>query len=87
MFDAELYREKAEVEEWKKRDPITLLRSRLAAANVLDDAAFAALEAEVQQEMTRAVGFAEAGSWEPVEQLTRDVYTPAQEVTSGAAAG
>jgi 2-oxoisovalerate dehydrogenase E1 component len=28
MFDAELYRDKAEVEEWKKRDPIVLLRER-----------------------------------------------------------
>jgi pyruvate dehydrogenase E1 component alpha subunit len=86
MFDAELYRDKAEVDAWKQRDPIALLRSRLAAANALDDAAFAALDAEVRQEMAGAVTFAESGTWEPVEQLTRDVYTPAQEVTSGAPA-
>jgi pyruvate dehydrogenase E1 component alpha subunit len=83
MFDAELYRDKAEVEEWKKRDPITLLRSQLAATHMLDDAALAALETEVEQEIARAVAFAEAGTWEPVEQLTRDVYTPTQEVASG----
>jgi pyruvate dehydrogenase E1 component alpha subunit len=82
MFDAELYRDKAEVEEWKKRDPISLLRTQLEAAAVLEDAAFARLDAEVQQEIAQAAEFAEAGSWEPVEQLTRDVYTPAQEVTS-----
>jgi pyruvate dehydrogenase E1 component alpha subunit len=86
MFDAELYRDKTEVEEWKKRDPIPLLRARLEAAAVLDDAAFARLDAEAQQEIARAVEFAEAGSWEPVEQLTRDVYTAAQEVTNGVAA-
>jgi pyruvate dehydrogenase E1 component alpha subunit len=80
MFDAELYRGKAEVEEWKTRDPIVLLRSRLEAMHVLDEAAFAGLEAEVQQDLARAVAFAEAGTWEPVEQLTRDVYTPRQEV-------
>jgi TPP-dependent pyruvate/acetoin dehydrogenase alpha subunit len=80
MFDAELYRDKAEVDEWKKRDPIVLLRSQLEAMQVLDEAAFAALDAEVQGEITRAVAFAEAASWEPVEQLTRDVYTPRQEV-------
>jgi pyruvate dehydrogenase E1 component alpha subunit len=48
--------------------------------HVLDEAAFAGLEAEVQQDLARAVAFAEAGTWEPVEQLTRDVYTPRQEV-------
>jgi pyruvate dehydrogenase E1 component alpha subunit len=85
MFDAELYRDKAEVDTWKQRDPIALLRSRLTAANALDDAALAAIEAEVQREVAHAVGFAEAGSWEPVEQITHDVYTPVQEVTSGAA--
>jgi pyruvate dehydrogenase E1 component alpha subunit len=84
MFDAELYRDKAEVEEWKKRDPIALLRARLEAAAVLDDAAFARLDAEAQQEIARAVEFAEAGSWEPIEQLTRDVYTPTQEVSDAA---
>jgi pyruvate dehydrogenase E1 component alpha subunit len=83
MFDAELYRDKAEVEEWKKRDPIVLLRSQLAATQMLDDVALAALEREVEQELARAVAFAESGTWEPVEQLTRDVYTPVQEVASG----
>jgi pyruvate dehydrogenase E1 component alpha subunit len=83
MFDAELYRDKAEVEEWKKRDPILLLRSQLATANALDEGAYAALDTEVEQEIARAVAFAEAGTWEPVEHLTRDVYTPREEVTVG----
>jgi pyruvate dehydrogenase E1 component alpha subunit len=83
MFDAELYRDKAEVEQWKTRDPIALLRTRHDVAAALDDAAFARLDDEVQQEIARAAEFAEAGSWEPVEQITRDVYTPAQEVPSG----
>jgi pyruvate dehydrogenase E1 component alpha subunit len=81
MFDAELYRDKVEVEEWKKRDPIVLLRSRLAGAHLVDDAAVAELETEVGQEIARAAAFAEAGTWEPVEQLTRDVYTPTEKIT------
>jgi pyruvate dehydrogenase E1 component alpha subunit len=85
MFDAELYRDKAEVEEWKKRDPIVLLRGQLEAAHLVDDASFAALEADVQQEIAEAEAFAEAGTWEPIEQLTRDVYTPPQEATGGRA--
>jgi pyruvate dehydrogenase E1 component alpha subunit len=75
MFDAELYRDKAEVEEWKRRDPIRVLAERLAGSGLLDAAARAAIDADVEGEMARAVAFAEAGTWEPVEQLTRDVYT------------
>jgi pyruvate dehydrogenase E1 component alpha subunit len=75
MFDAELYRDKAEVEAWKQRDPIRLLAERITEAGVLDATARAALEADVEAEIGRAVAFAEAGTWEPVEQLTRDVYT------------
>jgi pyruvate dehydrogenase E1 component alpha subunit len=77
MFDAELYRDKAEVEEWKKRDPIVLLRER----NLINDAEFAAMDAAVLGEIANAVAFAEAGTWEPIEHLTRHVYTSAQEET------
>jgi pyruvate dehydrogenase E1 component alpha subunit len=83
MFDAELYRDKAEVEEWKKRDPIASLQRQLEAARALDAVTVAALDVEVQREIEHAVHFADVGAWEPVEQLTRDVYTPAQEVSGG----
>jgi pyruvate dehydrogenase E1 component alpha subunit len=76
MFDAELYRDKAEVEEWKKRDPIASWQRQLESEGALDQASFSALDAAVQEEIAGAVAFAEAGSWEPIEQLTRDVYTP-----------
>lgn len=75
MFDAELYRDKVEVEEWKKRDPILLIRQR----GLVDEAGLTAIDADVQREVAAAVAFAEAGTWEPVEQLTRDVYTSRQE--------
>jgi pyruvate dehydrogenase E1 component alpha subunit len=76
MFDAELYRDKSEVEAWKTRDPIVLWQRQLEAEGLLDRASFAALDASVQREIADAVAFAEAGTWEPVEHLTRDVYTP-----------
>jgi pyruvate dehydrogenase E1 component alpha subunit len=75
MFDAELYRDKAEVETWKQRDPIRVLAARLTARGLLDTTARAALDEQVEAEMTNAVAFAEAGTWEPVEQLASDVYT------------
>jgi len=75
MFDAELYRTKAEVEQWKPRCPIFTFTHRLKAERLIDEPALAAIEAEVADEIARAVAFAEAGSWEPVEDLARDVYT------------
>jgi pyruvate dehydrogenase E1 component alpha subunit len=75
MFDAELYRPRAEVEEWRRRCPIGALETRLSEAGLLDDAALAALEQEVAREVAEAVDFAERGSWEPVAELGRDVCT------------
>ncbi|SDK43715.1 pyruvate dehydrogenase (acetyl-transferring) E1 component subunit alpha [Pseudomonas indica] len=75
MFDPELYRDKAEVERWKARDPIPAYRARLLAGKVLDDDGVAALLAEVEREVEAAVAFAEAGTLEPLETLCLDVYT------------
>jgi pyruvate dehydrogenase E1 component alpha subunit len=74
MFDAQLYRSKSEVEEWKKRDPIPAFAALLRAEGLLDDEALAGLEAAADAEVARAVEFAEAGTFEPVEELTRFVY-------------
>jgi pyruvate dehydrogenase E1 component alpha subunit len=83
MFDAELYRDKGEVETWRARDPIAALRARLDAGAGLDEAAFRRLDEAVRQELADAVAFADAGTWEPVAELTRDVYTPRSEAADG----
>jgi TPP-dependent pyruvate/acetoin dehydrogenase alpha subunit len=75
MFDAELYRDKAEVESWKQRDPIDRLATHLKDSGQATDAVVATLEVSVANEVAEALRFAEAGTWEPVEQLTKDVYT------------
>jgi pyruvate dehydrogenase E1 component alpha subunit len=74
MFDAELYREKAEVEEWKKRDPVAGLASRLRAAGMIADADVAALETVIGREIADAVAAAERGTLEPAADLAEDVY-------------
>jgi len=76
MYDPELYRTKEEVEQWKARDPITTFVTRLREAGVVDATALASIEAAANAEVEAAVAFAEAGAWEPIEDLTRDVYTP-----------
>jgi len=75
MFDPELYREKAEVEAWKQRCPIVTLTQRLAEQGLLNDTDLEELERQVAAEVEAAVAFAEVGTWEPVEDLTRFVYS------------
>jgi len=76
MFDPELYRDKAEVEEWKTRGPLHTFSARLKEQGMLSENEFLALDRDAGEEVQRAVDFAEAGQWEAVEDLCRDVYTP-----------
>ncbi len=73
MFDPDLYRDKAEIEAWKRLDPIPALAGQLRAAGLLDDAGYAALDAAAEAEVDDAVAFAEAADWEPVDDLLTDV--------------
>lgn len=75
MYDPELYRDKQEVEEWKKRDPLPHLIARLQQQNLWQEEDLSRLEAEVAGEIEQSIDFAEAGHWEPVEELTRFVYS------------
>lgn len=75
MFDPELYRSKDEVDRWKRRCPIAGFTVRAMHEKWLSPADVELIEEEVTQEIAQAVEFAEAGTWEPVEVLARDVYT------------
>ncbi len=87
MFDAQLYRDKAEVETWKGKGPITRFSAWLRETGSLHEADLEAMEREIAAEVDAAVAFAEAGTWEPVEELTRDVYTEAPHERDQAGAG
>ena len=75
MFDPQLYRDKAEVEQWKHRDPIATFEERMRKVKILDDADLKRIEDDAAAEIAAAVEFAEAGTWEPVEDLTKFVYS------------
>jgi TPP-dependent pyruvate/acetoin dehydrogenase alpha subunit len=77
MFDAQLYRDKDEVERWKQHGPLIRLTEWMTANGMLHDSDLAAIEAAVAAEMDEAVAFAEAGTWELVEDLTRHVLAEA----------
>ena len=75
MFDAELYRNKAEVEEHKKRDPIVLFKSYLKEHKLITDDEIQGIENEVAGVVQRSIDFAENSPWEELEDLTKFVYT------------
>jgi len=74
MYDPDLYRDKAEIEAWKKRGPIHNLTNRMKAQGWLTEDEFVALEAAAGREVEEAVAFADAGTDEPVADLARDLY-------------
>ncbi|WNF52903.1 pyruvate dehydrogenase (acetyl-transferring) E1 component subunit alpha [Pseudomonas sp. SG20052] len=76
MFDPQLYRDKDEVEQWKTHGPIHTYSAQLKAEGLLDEPGFLAILAQVDAEVEAAVTYAESGSLEPLEDLSRDVYTP-----------
>jgi TPP-dependent pyruvate/acetoin dehydrogenase alpha subunit len=75
MFDPELYREKKEVNAWKKKCPIATFTRHLKDQGLLNDAHLKKLEKDVDAEIEKSVAYAEAGTWEPLEDLVRFVYS------------
>lgn len=78
MFDPEFYREKEEVKKWVEIGPIRRFQSWALEAGELNQADIDAIEEEVAQEISEAVAFAEAGSWEPVANLLHHVGAEAR---------
>ena len=75
MYDPELYRDKAEVEEWKKRDPIPALINHIQGNGTGMETEVAQMERDIAAEIDKAIAFAESGTLEPVEDLLRFVYS------------
>jgi pyruvate dehydrogenase E1 component subunit alpha len=78
VVDPARYRSREEVEAGRAQDPIQALRHRLLEAQVVAEAALAALEAEVDREVTEAVEFADNSPDPRLEDLF--AYTYASEV-------
>jgi len=74
MGDPERYRKQEEVKKWEESDPIGMFRkflteNKIAGTKALDD-----LDAEVMQEVQKAVEFAEASPEPTMDDLYKDVY-------------
>ncbi|MEP1329911.1 pyruvate dehydrogenase complex E1 component subunit beta [Pseudophaeobacter sp.] len=75
MFDAQLYRDKEEVAQWRQKGPIVRFQNWLEQNQLLHAEEIEEITAEVDREIAEAVAFAEAGTDEPVETLTRHVVS------------
>jgi len=73
MFDAQLYRSKDEVEAWRKKGPIGRFRSWLESNHLIKPEEAAAMEAEIDAEIAKAVAFAESGKLESFADIDRFV--------------
>ncbi len=77
MYDPELYRDKAEVEQWKQRDPIESLAGRLRERRrAVRRRTSLRWKTSWQAQIEASVAAAQAAPLEPVEDLTRFVYSP-----------
>ncbi|GAA4199418.1 pyruvate dehydrogenase (acetyl-transferring) E1 component subunit alpha [Microbispora amethystogenes] len=87
MYDPDRYRSKQEIEQWKKRDPIDALVASMKAEREITDDDLAVLEKEISEEIDHAVAFAEQAPVEPVEDLSRFVYSETSETSGRARVG
>lgn len=72
--DPQVYRTRAEMAEWKERDPIPAFRRNLLEAGIFDEAALSKVEREVDAQLDDAVEFAAAAPQPVPEEALAGVY-------------
>jgi len=68
------YRSKEEVEKWKKRDPVTVMRARLVESGVMNEEAILELENQVKVAIDAAVTEADKSPVPAPEECLDDIY-------------
>jgi pyruvate dehydrogenase E1 component alpha subunit len=72
--DPEVYREKAEVEEWQRKDPIENFASRLIREKLISEEDLQAIRDEADKTVVAAVEFADASPEPPLDSLYDFLY-------------
>ena len=78
--DPEVYRTKEEVEEWRKKDPITAFRDRMLAEGVISEDQLDEMREGVERRVLEAVEFADASPEPPLESLYDHLYVVGDQV-------
>lgn len=72
--DAQIYRSKEEVEEWKSKDPILKMKKYMVEEGILSTDEVESLEKASRDEIEAAVKFASESENPPLDTLLLDVY-------------
>jgi pyruvate dehydrogenase E1 component subunit alpha len=78
--DPEVYREKKEVEEWQRKDPIETFAARLIKEKVLSEDEIQAIRDEAEKTVLGAVEFADASPEPPLDSLYDHLYVVGDQV-------
>jgi len=74
MSDPGNYRTRAEIEKYQERDPIKIFTKALKDNGILNDSDVAEIEAQVKEEVERAVRFADESPQPDPKELFTDIY-------------
>jgi pyruvate dehydrogenase E1 component alpha subunit len=80
MGDPERYRKQEEVKKWQENDPIGIFRKHLLEKKTVSAKALDEIEARVEEEVNKAVEFAEQSPEPAMEELFSDIYVDGSEV-------
>src|SRR5213596_716903 len=74
ISDPQKYRTKDEVDEYKEKDPITLVLNTIKENKFATDEELAAIDARINDVVEASVKFAEESPWPAEDELLKDVY-------------
>jgi TPP-dependent pyruvate/acetoin dehydrogenase alpha subunit len=80
MADPEEYRTKEQVDEWRKRDPLTVFGDQLVEAGMLSAGEREAMDREAIERVDAAVAFADASPHPSPNDLYDDIYVLGDQV-------
>jgi len=76
ISDPGTYRTKEEVDQWRKRDPITRMEQYLKENRMVTDKDIERMHAEAGEKIREAIEFADSSPFPPPDALCEDVYAP-----------
>ncbi|WP_266369009.1 pyruvate dehydrogenase (acetyl-transferring) E1 component subunit alpha [Tellurirhabdus rosea] len=74
MSDPQKYRTKEEVEQYKQRDPVELIKARILERNIATEEELAEIDRKIKAQVDESVKFAEESPLPPAEEAFKDVY-------------
>jgi pyruvate/2-oxoglutarate/acetoin dehydrogenase E1 component/TPP-dependent pyruvate/acetoin dehydrogenase alpha subunit len=76
--DPRAYRTRDEEADWRKRDPVKVMKEKMAAVGLLSDGEYTQLEELVKQKLEAAMAFAEVSPEPSPEDVYTDVFAPSE---------